>query len=238
MLRMRRRWKWLVGVPIAVVLAVVAATFVYIRFVKDTPERLTLEASGPPATAASSADSSGSAGTGIDGTWTVTTGSQAGYRVEELLFGQSSTAVGRTSDVEGTFVIEGTTVKEGEFTVDMTTVRSDQSMRDDQFNGRVMDVARYPTSTFTLTQPIDLGSLPADGQQITTRATGRLTLRGTTKTVTIDLQARRNGNRIDVASTIPIKFEEWQIPNPSFGSAETEDHGEIELLLVFEKSRA
>lgn len=235
MQRMRTRWKWLVGVPVAAVLAVVLATFVYIRFVKgDAPERLTLQASGTATTAAGG----GGASTGIDGTWTVTTGSQAGYRVDEVLFGQSSTAVGRTTDVEGTFVIEGTTVKEGDFTVDMTTVRSGESLRDDQFSGRIMDVAQYPTSTFTLTQPIDLASLPADGQQITTKATGRLTLRGTTKDVTIDLQARRNGGRIEVASTIPIIFEEWQIPNPSFGSAETEDHGEIELLLVFAKSDA
>jgi len=35
----------------------------------------------------------------VSGAWTVTTGSQAGYRVQEILFGQSHTAVGRTSKV-------------------------------------------------------------------------------------------------------------------------------------------
>jgi polyisoprenoid-binding protein YceI len=96
-----------------------------------------------------------------------------------------------------------------------------------------MSVATYPTSTFKLTQPIDLAELPTDGEQITVPATGELTLRGTTKTVTVDLAARRNGANIEVNGAIPIVFAEWGIPNPSFGPVTTEDHGELELLVVF-----
>lgn len=235
---MRRWWKWFVAVPVAIAVAASVATFVYIKVVKgDAPDRLTLDTT-PASPAPSTPAAAGEGGNGVDGTWAITTGSQAGYRVEEVLFGQNSTAVGRTSDVTGTFEIDGSVVRSGEFTVDMTTIRSDQSRRDDQFNGRVMNVSQYPTSTFTLSEPIELGTLPADGQQISTSATGKLTLRGTTKTVTIDLQARRNGSTIEVASSIPITFADWNIPNPSFGAAETEDHGEIELLLVFAKAGA
>ena len=50
------------------------------------------------------------------------------------------------------------------------------------------------------------------------------------------LKARRNGANIEVNGTIPITFAEWNIPNPSFGPAETEDHGELEFLLVFAPS--
>ena len=230
------RWlKWLLAVPVAIAVAAYAGTFVYARIAdRNAPDRLTLDATdakpAPPTTGGAPGEG------GIDGTWAITSGSRAGYRVEEVLFGQNSTAVGRTSDVRGTFVIEGAVVRTGEFTVDMTTVRSDQSRRDDQFNGRVMDVSQYPTSTFTLTEPIELGALPEDGQQVSASATGNLTLRGTTKTVTVELQARRNGATIEVASSIPITFADWGIPNPSFGGAQTEDHGEIELLLVFAKA--
>jgi polyisoprenoid-binding protein YceI len=96
-----------------------------------------------------------------------------------------------------------------------------------------MNVATYPTSTFALTSPIDLGELPADGEQITVPATGELTLHGTKKTVTVDLTARRNGADIEVNGSIPIVFAEWGIPNPSFGPVTTEDHGELEFLVVF-----
>ncbi|MCA1843241.1 MAG: YceI family protein [Actinobacteria bacterium] len=90
----------------------------------------------------------------------------------------------------------------------------------------------FPTATFELTQPIELGSLPASGQQVTVRATGDLTLHGATKRVTVPLQAQRSGAGIRVAGSIPVVFAEWGIPDPSFGPAQTEDHGQIELLLV------
>lgn len=34
-----------------------------------------------------------------------------------------------------------------------------------------------------------------------------------------------------MAGTFHIVFEEWGIPNPSFGPADTEDNGELEFLL-------
>ena len=89
----------------------------------------------------------------LAGTWKIGTGSTAGYRVKENLFGQSNTAVGRTNGVTGSMTIAGTTVTKASFTVDMTSVTSDRSIRDDQFQGRIMDTADYPTATFALTKP-------------------------------------------------------------------------------------
>lgn len=247
---MRKGWvKVAVGVPLALVVLATAGTWIYINLIKeDAPERLTLDSgatgdSGATSTIVpgESTDTTGvtdtttagsSSSTGVDGTWKVSSGSQAGYRVKEVLFGQSTEAVGRTDDVTGQIAIAGTSVTSGSFTVDMTTVASDESRRDNQFKGRIMDVASFPTSTFKLTQPIALASLPDDGTEVNVKATGELTLRGTTKRVTIDLAAQRSGSNIKVAGSVPIVFEEWGIPNPSFGPAETEDNGELEFLLV------
>lgn len=230
-----RRLKWLVvAVPLAAVLAL-GGTWAYVEFIKeDAPARLTLNGAG----AAAPSPTTGAAGAsteaaGVNGTWKATSGSQAGYRVQEVLLGRNAEAAGRTDDVSGELVIEGSQVTGATITVDMTTVTSDADRRDNQFMGRIMNVATYPTSTFKLTQPIDLGDLPDDGEQITVPATGELTLRGTTKTVTIDLVARRNGASIEVNGTVPVVFAEWNIPNPSFGPVSTEDHGELELLVVF-----
>ena len=101
-----------------------------------------------------------------------------------------------------------------------------------------MNVTRYPTATFKLTQPIDLGTLPADGLTVTVPATGELTLHGTTKTVTTNVTAKRTGGTIEVNGTIPVVFADYGIPNPSFGPANTEDHGEIEFLVAFTKSNS
>jgi len=96
-----------------------------------------------------------------------------------------------------------------------------------------MYVSSFPTATCMLTKPISLSTLPADKTTITVPATGDLTLRGTTKPVTVDLKTQRNGGHIEVNGTIPITFAEWGIPSPSFGPVTTQDHGELELLVVF-----
>jgi polyisoprenoid-binding protein YceI len=239
---LRRPRTWLIAIPVIAVLAVVIGPFVYINFIKDdAPDRLGFDDVTTEATTTTAASTEvdpttttapAATGEGLDGTWTVTDGSQVGYRVTEVLFGQDTEGVGRTSDVTGTFVLSGTTVTDATFTVDMTTFESDEDRRDGQFDGRIMEVDTYPTSTFTLTQPIELTSIPEDLVEITTTATGELTLKETTKEVTIDLVARRNGDTIEITGSLTIVFDEWGIPNPSNAAVSTNDEGELELLLV------
>lgn len=255
-----RALKWLIGAVVAVAILVVGGTWVYINLIRDeAPERLTFEDAGggttvapagattvavepaagattaPAASAAAptTAAGAGAAPPGIDGTWTVTPASQLGYRVKEILFGQSTEGVGRTNAVTGSLTIAGTTVTAADFSVEMATLTSDEDRRDSQFRGRIMDTDTYPTATFVLTQPIELGSVPADLQEVNASATGDLTLRGTTKPVTLDAVARRNGATIEVNGSVEIVFEEWGIPNPDTGPIDTEDQGLLEFVFVF-----
>jgi polyisoprenoid-binding protein YceI len=214
---------------VTVVVLGVGGPYVYIHFIQGkAPAKLKLTA---PAAASSAPNSGGTVA--LDGTWNVSGGSQLGYRVQEVLLGQNSTAVGRTSSVTGQLSLAGQKVTAASFTVDMTTVKSDQSRRDAQFNGRVMDTAGHPTATFKLTQPIALSAVPAQGTTVTAQATGDLTLRSTTRSVTFTVTAQRNGSAFQVDGTIPVKFADWNIPNPSFGPVTTEDHGVLEFLLNF-----
>ena len=128
---MRRHWgRWLIGAVVVVAIVVVGGPFVFFHFIEGpapAPLSLSSEASttvpsGSVASAATTAD--------VDGVWDVTSGSQAGYRVQEILFGQSHTAVGRTSSVTGSLTISATTVTAGRFSVDLTKVTSDESLRD------------------------------------------------------------------------------------------------------------
>jgi polyisoprenoid-binding protein YceI len=219
----------------AAVVALVGGPFLYIHLVAGyAPAPLGLGSASP--TSAADAPTSGpSAAT--DGTWTVTKGSVVGYRVKEVLFGQSHTAVGRTSSVSGSLGVRGPAIRTGKFTVQMSTVTSDESRRDDQFNGRIMDTAAYPTATFVLSKPIRFGSIPSVGASRTLGATGELTMHGTTRTVTLDVTGRYTGNQLQVTGSIPITFSDWNIGNPSFGGVvTTEDHGTLEFLLVLSPS--
>ena len=234
-----RRLRLLVLVPVALLVlgvAGVAGSFVYTRFLAgDAPARLTVGDTSKVGDT-STASTSATVATSTTGTWSVSPDSQAGYRVKEILFGQSAEAVGRTNAVTGEMAFDGASVSNASFTVDMTTVASDESRRDNQFKNRIMNVSTFPTATFELTRPIALASTPPDGETVSIEATGRLTLRGTTKTVTISLEAKKTGDRIEVAGNYTVVFADWNIPNPSFGPAQTDDHGELEFLLVLTKA--
>ena len=172
----------------------------------------------------------------LDGVWDVDPtddGTTFGYRVQEVLGGIDTTATGRGSDITGSITIAGTDVTEGSFTVQVASITSDRSNRDNQFRGRVMQTDEFPTATFALTAPIELGSIPADGEQITTTATGELTLHGVTNEVTFDVTAQTDGSTIGVLGSIPIVFADYGIDNPSNGMATTEDNGLLEFVLVF-----
>jgi len=173
---------------------------------------------------------------GADGTWSVSPESIVGYRVKESINGFSTEANGRTNAVTGSLVISGTTASSGEFTVDMTTFKSDESRRDGQFNGRIMSVDEFPTSTFVLTQPIDFGEVPSEGGTIPATASGDLTLRGVTKPVTFEISATYRNGRIAVLGNIPVVFADFGIPNPSIATISTEDNGLLEFVLIFDRA--
>ena len=227
---MRDMRRLLIVLAVIVVLAV-GGPFVYINFIKgSSPEAFKLSATG-----------SESAGESVplDGTWSVGPGSKAGYRVDEVLVGQHSTAVGRTDDLSGSIVIKGTTVESGSFSADMRSVKSEQSTRDRTFQRRIMQTSEYPNVTFELTKPVDFGKPPAAGVARKVQATGKLTMRGTTKTVTIPLTTDHTGTTIRVVGSLPVVFADWNIPNPSFaGLVTTEDHGVLEFLLTLKHGAA
>jgi polyisoprenoid-binding protein YceI len=220
------RWKrWLLIGVLTAVVAVVGGPFAYIHFIEGKVAAPLALSTAQPAQVSVQGS--------LDGTWNIASGSVAGYRVKEVLFGQSTTAVGRTSSMSGSIVVEGTTVKSGTVTVDLTSVASDKSMRDRQFQGRIMETSTYPTATFTFDGPVDVGSVPAEGANGTYTVTGKLTLHGTTRTVTVTLAGRRTGSQIQVSGSIPVTFADYNIANPSFGPAQTEDHGVLEFALNF-----
>lgn len=234
----RRHWGIWVLTGLGVLLLItVAGPFAYIHFIEGkAPAPLTVTSTksgaGKSSGGQSDAGGQGSAAVPLDGTWKVASGSQAGYRVKEILFGQDNTAAGRTSSVTGQVTITGTQVTAASLTADLTSVSSDQSRRDSQFQGRIMDTADFPTATFALTSPLDLGAAPPEGTTIAAKVTGNLTLRGTTRSVTFTVTAKRSGASIQASGQIPVTFSDFNIPNPSFGPVTTQDNGILEFLVV------
>ena len=168
-----------------------------------------------------------------DGTWHVGAGSLAGYRVKETLFGASNIAVGRTSTITGSLTVAGGRLTAGNFSVDVASVRSDRSARDDSFKIRIMEVGTYPTATFNLTQPVDIGRLASGSGHQVVNVTGNLQLHGVTKPVTFPVSVTRTGATVNVTGAIPVAFADYAIANPSNPIAQTESNGTLEFSLNF-----
>jgi polyisoprenoid-binding protein YceI len=181
---------------------------------------------------------------GLDGTWTVdqTIGSFSdfsdsfvGYRVNETFTNQkANTAVGRTPQVTGTLTLAGTSITSVEITADLTRLTSDDDRRDGQLQRQAIETEQFPSATFKLTTPIDLGTVPADGQTIDATATGELTLHGVTQTIEVPIQAKLTGDVVTVTGSIDILFADYGIEQPtSFLVLSIEDHGIMEFQLHF-----
>lgn len=218
--------KWVVVALAATAAVLIGGPYLFFAVLEGTPPgRLHL----PPA--AGVAAGPVTAGP-VSGSWVVSTGSLAGYRVNEVLIGQTHTAVGRTSKVSGGLLISGTELEAADFKVQMGSVKSDQGSRDAQFHGFIMRTADYPTATFRLTSPIQLGVIPPVGHPINVPAVGDLTMRGVRRSITFVLSAERlSSGAIDVNAEIPIQFRDWHIPNPSFALAQVANTGTLEVLL-------
>ncbi|MET0144845.1 MAG: YceI family protein [Ilumatobacteraceae bacterium] len=239
---------------VVIVLGGIGAVIFYNLVKDDAPPEFTLDSVDPsgavsttgaasvsdPATPTTDTDGAaapatgGGGGTGADGPWTIDSAtSTVGYRVVEVLFGVDTEGVGRTNAVTGDMTVAGSQVTEASFTVDMTTLKSDEERRDGQFNNNLMETSEFPTATFVLTEPIELGSVPADGTPTTATATGDLTLKATTNSVTFDVQAQKNGDKIQVVGLTDIVFADYDIPTPNVPGITTQDHGKLEFDLHF-----
>ena len=172
----------------------------------------------------------------LDGDWVPTDASEFGYRVDEVLAGVSTTAVGRSNEISGLLTIAGTTATVVDVEVQVDTIKSDSALRDGRFAGDIMNADEFPTATFNLTEPIDFGSIPTGAEQVVASATGELTLRGVTNPVTFEVTAQSTDGRIGVLGSIPVVFADYGIDNPSFGQVRTEDDGLVEFVLVFERA--
>ena len=108
--RRRHWWRWALGSVLALVVLAVAVTGVVVKL---TP--------GPAPLALPGGVSVASAGP-LDGTWRVTTGSVAGFRVRETVIGFSNDVTGRTGDVTGTAVLADIQVSGATFQVNLGTI--------------------------------------------------------------------------------------------------------------------
>lgn len=200
-------------------------------------------------------DSAASVGSASDGIWTVdqsigmfdeaclteVCGSTfAGFRInEELASFGAKTVVGRTPDVTGSMELTGSQIVGASFVVDMTTLITDNDGRTDALRGPSggLETSTFPEATFELTQPIELGEIPAEGSAISVNAVGNLTVRGVTQEVAIPLTAELQAGLVIVFGELPnMLLSDYGIPTPTaIVVVSVEDNATLEFQLFFSR---
>ncbi len=158
--------------------------------------------------------------------------SEATFTVEEQLarLAVPNDAVMRTSALSGEVRLDG-----GEFAVeiDLTTLTSDQGFRDRYVRTRMF--GSDPKAVFAVP---NAGELPAgfgDGETVTTRVTGTLTLLGKEFPLSFDIEARDDGHTVFVLGRTQFTWEELEVPVPQVQSVVwIADEVRVEVLLALE----
>jgi polyisoprenoid-binding protein YceI len=248
------RSRLIVAAAVVITAVLVGGFVVYDQVLRgDSAAALALPtASTPPAATAagSSAAPASSAGAttttsdgDVAGTWTVAADSVAGYRVREQLANlpAESDAVGRTDQVTGSITVESsastTTLTAASLNVDMTSLTSDKTMRDNRLRREGLETDTFPTASFVLTAPVEVPAAALTGTASDITLTGDLTIHGVTKSVQIPAQAQLANGTIQVAGSLAFPLSDYSIVAPNVGGfiVSIADSGTLEFLVNFTK---
>lgn len=142
------------------------------------------------------------------------------YSVEETFINDNNrlaTAIGRTSEVNGTLNLnfdDPASSTFGEFTVDISTLRSDSSRRDNAIRRQWLESSTYPLATFVVRGVEGFPPNPQPGQDISFKLLGDLTVRTTTRAVTWDVTARLDNETLSGTATTFILMADFGVEPP------------------------
>jgi polyisoprenoid-binding protein YceI len=126
-------------------------------------------------------------------------------------------------------------ITNGTITVDTVSLQSDSDRRDRIVQGQLLQTDQFPTITFVLDSPMSLPTPPARGSTIAVDLTGKLTVKGVTKPVTIAAKAVWDGTTVDLVGSAPVAVRDYGIEPPDSGFVKVDPNGSFEFQLRFAK---
>jgi polyisoprenoid-binding protein YceI len=230
--------KKLIGVAGVLLLIVVGVGVWYFVIRDDSVEKDTVGCDPEPCEA-STVES-------IDGTWAIVADeSDTSLVISETIGGVADHQVEGNTAIDGTVTIADGSVTTAELTADMTTLEFtdsppgfDVANRANAMQNQGLEISAFPEATFVLTSPIALPDDVESGQEVTSSATGDLTLHGVTKEITFDVTVVADGERFKVTPTdfIPIALADYDmsVQAPGF-VADIGDEGSFDFVLTLEQ---
>ena len=139
--------------------------------------------------------------------------SYASYEVQEQFLSKSlpNEAIGKTSSIQGGLALQskGTpTITALKVTVNLQTLTSDSSRRDDAIKGNWLQSSTYPLATFVV-------KTPQAASSGTFKLTGDMTIHNTTHTETFTVQGQQDGKAITGIAKSLVYMKDFGFSAPS-----------------------
>ena len=215
--------KFLVAAPLAVVgLAAMVG-------VNQTVLRPSAEASAPIEAVALAPTASESTVYTIDSTT-----SEARFVIDEVLRGADYTVVGSTDQVAGEFALDATdtaSAEVGTILINARTLETDDSSRTRALQNFILNTSEYEYIAFTPTAISGLPSSVSVGETYAAQLTGELSISGTTREATFDVNLTPvSDTQLVGTASSTINFADWGLSIPSVPFvASVDDQVRLEL---------
>ena len=226
---MKNRRFRLIGIAVVIVVVLVAGGIAYAsHFASTVTQTQAHKAAGPiivPTPTATTASSATSTTTSTLRTFTIVPAqTTASYSVYENLILQNkpnNDAIGTTHSVQGSFKVQtgsSPTIEGMKMQVDLRTIQSDSTIRDNYMRQNSLQTGTYPYATFVLVSTKGLPSSYSDGQTMHCQLIGNMTMHGKTNEEVFDLQGKVVGNTITGTATSTIYMTDFGIQPPNLAN--------------------
>ena len=158
--------------------------------------------------------------------------SEASYRVRETFFGIGlNTAIGRTSTISGEMFIDRQRLSAsriGPITVDISKLKSDEIDRDENIQQNWLESLKYPQATFVTKRLEGLPDGPyTEGQELTFKIVGDLTVRTVTNEDTWDAKGKIQGGIFTGTATTNFNMTDFGFEPPEIAGTLKAENGVI-----------
>jgi polyisoprenoid-binding protein YceI len=161
--------------------------------------------------------------------------SRASYLVDEEFFDGALAklgieagdvdVVGSTQSIEGqlqlNFTDLSTPLGTNRFTVNLSTLSTDQSRRDNWIRENGPQFNQYPLAEFVATGVADTPETYTEGEEVQFKMLGDLTIREVTQPVTFDVAATLEGDTATGVATADLRMTDFGIEPPNFANTLT-----------------
>jgi polyisoprenoid-binding protein YceI len=161
--------------------------------------------------------------------------SSAKYVVEETLSGLPATAVGTTTDVTGEIYLTSDGLFDGlesKFLVDLSTLQTDESRRDNYVRSNVLQTSRYQYAEFVI-ESVD--AFPAgyvEGDEASLTLTGTMTIKDVSLPITFTVLARQAAGTLTATADTQFNMTDFGIDPPQVALASAKDGVVLQIVII------